>query len=422
MSSFTSKIYLLKTDSGGDTQWSKALPSYNDSYSDVSSGNFGAFTQTSEGGFALVSGFGHLMYLNEIWFVKTDASGELQFAIEIDSPLGGPDSVSQTTGGYMIVGGIIGRGGSGGRAGIVKIDNQGNTLWCQLYGEAYNQENPSPTCGAATSDGGYVIGGYLYIGKRGGWIVKTDSSGSMLWDNTYAYGGSYTMINSISQTRDEGFIFVGSTQESLEVSPQTKFSMWVAKTDSQGTVENQIDFSGASNPASVLQTNDGGYVFVGTWRFNDIGNQQIWLVKFTASTIPPDQLPPSVSILSPENRDYPLAGNISLTYLIDDTIKSLSYSIDGRANATLSENTTIIGLPQGKHNLKIYAYDGLGNTEAAQTEFTVGEKTDSAGEPFPTSLIIEITLIVIIVAIVSFILGTKINQRKNKQQPNLPPS
>jgi hypothetical protein len=415
------KIYLLKIDSDGNAQWSKSLPSYNNSYLDADSGDFRAFIQTNDGGFALVSGFNHLMYLNAIWFVKTDSDGNLEYAKEIDSPLGGPDSVSQVSDGYMIVGGIIGRGGSGGRAGIVKMDLQGNTVWNQLYGEAYNQENPGARCGAPTNDGGYVIGG-SFSGSRNAWIVKTDSEGRMVWDQKFTYGGSYTAIDSISQTRGGGYFFVASAQESKTVSWETKFFTWVAKTDSFGKVESQIVFLGGSNPGSIFQANDGGFVFVGTWRLNDVGNQQIWLVKFTPKTIPPEQLPPSIMILSPENKAYPLGGNISLTYIVDDTIRSLDYSINDQPNAALTGNSTIIGLPEGNHTLKIYAHDGLGNIETAETEFTIGEETRSAGEPLPTSLIIEITLIVVIVAIVGFILGTKTNQRKNKQQPNLPPN
>jgi hypothetical protein len=180
--------------------------------------------------------------------------------------------------------------------------------------------------------------------------------------------------------------------------------------DSLGMMESQIAFSGASSPRSIIQTDDGGYVFVGTWRLNDIGNQEIWLVKFTPTAIPPEELPSSVLILSPENKIYPL-GNISLTYVIDETISWIDYSLDGQANSTLAGNTTIIGLPEGAHNLKVYAHDGVGNTETAEIDFTVGE-------PFPTIIIIEVALLIVIVAIASFVLGVKVHERKSKNSSN----
>jgi len=290
------KLSLLKVDSEENFQWSKLLPSFNDTYPDVSRGSFGAFIQTSDGGYAFAGGFNHMMYLNEIWFVKTSSEGDVEIAVEVDSPLGGPVSLAQTDGGYAIVGGIMGRGGSGGRAGIVRIDSQGNTLGYTLYGEGYSQDNPYVRCGAPTSDGGFIIGGYFGAGRQS-WIVKTDSEDVMVWDKTPQFGESYTVIDAISQVKDGGYVFVGSAQESRSVTSETKFFTWVGKMDGLGMMESQIEFSGASNPKSIMQTDDGGYAFVGTWRLNDIGNQEIWFVKFSSKIIPYAELPPSVLIV-----------------------------------------------------------------------------------------------------------------------------
>jgi hypothetical protein len=403
MSTFTNRISILKVDSEGNLQWSKLLPSYNDIYEDVSIGSFGAFIQTIDGGYAFVSGFNHMMYLNEIWFVKANSEGDLEFALEVDSPVGSPVSLAQTDGGYAIVGGIMGRGGSGGKIGIVRLDREGNTLGYTLYGEEYSQNNPYVKSASPTSDGGYIIGGYFGVSRQS-WIVKTDAEDVMVWDKTYSFGESYTFVDSISQTLDGGYIFVGSAQESKSVTPETKFFTWVGKMDNWGIVESQISFLGASNPRSIMETNDGGCCFVGTWRLNDIGNQEVWFVKFSSKIIPPTELPPSALILSPENKLYPL-GNISLTYFVDETILEVEYSIDDQTNASLRGNTTIIGLPEGTHNLNIYAYDGIGNVETSQVTFTVGD-------PFPILLIIEIAVLIIVVAIASFILGSRINQLK----------
>ena len=403
MSTFTNRFSLLKVDFEGNLQWSKLLPSYNDIYEDVSSGSFGAFIQTIDGGYAFVSGFNHMMYLNEIWFVKANSGGDLEFALEVDSPLGNPVSMAQTNDGYAIVGGIMGRGGSGGRIGIVRLDSEGNTLGYAVYGEEHSQDNPYVKCASATGDGGFIIGGY-FGGNRQSWIVKTDAEDIMVWDKTYSFGESYTFIDAISQTIDGGYIFVGSAQASKSVTPETKFFTWVGKMDNLGTVESQISFLGASSPESIMETNDGGCCFVGTWRLNDIGNQEVWLVKFSSKLIPPAELSPSALILSPENKLYPL-GNISLTYFVDETILTVDYNIDDQTNAILRGNTTIIGLPEGTHNLNIYAYDGIGNVETSQVTFTVGDT-------FPILLIIEIAVLIIIVAIASFILGSRINQPK----------
>jgi hypothetical protein len=118
----------------------------------------------------------------------------------------------------------------------------------------------------------------------------------------------------------------------------------------------------------------------------------------------PGELPPSVKILSPEHEQYPL-GNISLTYFTDETIARVDYSLDDQVNASLGGNTTIVGLPEGEHTLRVYAYDGFGSVEVAEVDFTVGE-------PFPTLLIIEIAVLIVIVAVASCILGARMQQRR----------
>ncbi len=403
MSSFKNTLYLLKIDSNGNVQWGKMLPSYNENYSDVTTGLFGAFIQTSDGGYAIAGGFNHMMYLNEIWFVKATREGDLEFAREIDSPLGGPVSVVEKDYGYAVVGGIMGRGGSGGEAGVVKIDSQGNTLDYSLFGQARSQENPYVTCASPASDGGFIIGGRMGVDRKC-WILRTDPSNGMVWDKAYTFGSAYTAVDTISQTMDGGYVYVGTTVESTTVTPTTKYYTWVGKTDGTGALESQIYFLGASDPQSIRQTQDGGYVFVGTWRLNDLGNQKIWLVKLSPKTVAPADLPPSVQILSPENRLYPV-GNISLTYLIDDTVSRVEYSIDGQGNVSFSGNTTIVGLPEGNHNLRVLGYDGVGGVEIAQVDFSVGE-------PFPTLIVLEIVVLVIVVAIAAFVLGARMHHRK----------
>ena len=304
---------------------------------------------------------------------------------------------------YVIVGEIVGRGGSSGRAGIVRLNLRGNTLGYDLYGEEHTQVNPYVDCASPAIGGGFIIGGHFGVNRQG-WIVKTDAEGVMVWDETPQFGEGYTVIDAISHTEDGGYVFAASAQESKSVSSETKFFTWVGKISGLGTLMSQIYFSGSSNPRSIMQTADGGYVFVGTWRLNDVGNREIWLVKLSSEIIPSEDLPPSVLILSPENKLYPL-GNISQTYFVDETVARVEYSLDGQANVSLGGNTTIIGLPAGEHTLRVYAYDGFADMETAQVNFTVGE-------PFPTVLIIEIAVLIIIVAIASYILGVKMHERK----------
>jgi len=69
--------------------------------------------------------------------------------------------------------------------------------------------------------------------------------------------------------------------------------------------------------------------------------------------------PPAIAVLSPENKTYNV-NNISLTFTVDEPISWVSYSLDGQANVTIAGNTTLTSLPDGSHNIVVYANDTYG--------------------------------------------------------------
>lgn len=105
----------------------------------------------------------------------------------------------------------------------------------------------------------------------------------------------------------------------------------------------------------------------------------------------PTATPPTVSILSPENKTSP-ASSLSLTFTVSEPTSWIGYSLDGEANVTIAGNTTLNGLSQGSHRLTIYATDTAGNTGASETiYFTIAQETEpepQQSEPFPTTLVV----------------------------------
>jgi hypothetical protein len=104
--------------------------------------------------------------------------------------------------------------------------------------------------------------------------------------------------------------------------------------------------------------------------------------------------PPTISLLSPQNTTYNSA-NIPLNFTVNQPTKQLLYSLDAQNNITITGNTNITDLPNGTHNITIYATDETGNTGASDTiHFTV-EKP----EQFPTTYIaVAFTVTSIIIA------------------------
>jgi len=205
--------------------------------------------QTNDGGYAIVGSIGEMFNASsyDALLVKTDASGKMQWnqtygGTESDSA----NSVVQTRdGGYAIAGTTGEWSASGSSIWLVKTDASGKMQWNQTYGGDHGYSV------VQTSDGGYAIAG-------GRTIVKTDSLGNMQWNQTYESGS----ICSFVQTNDGGFALGGKRgRESVKHG----VDFWLIKTDSSGNMQwNQTYYESLGDVAqSVIQTMDGGYALAG---------------------------------------------------------------------------------------------------------------------------------------------------------------
>jgi len=81
--------------------------------------------------------------------------------------------------------------------------------------------------------------------------------------------------------------------------------------------------------------------------------------------------PPVVDVVSPVNQTYN-ESSVSLVFTVNKPVNWMGYSLDGQDNVTIKGNTTLGGLPNGLHNVTVYARDELENTGASETvSFTV---------------------------------------------------
>ncbi|MBN1358931.1 hypothetical protein JW988_09220 [Candidatus Bathyarchaeota archaeon] len=85
---------------------------------------------------------------------------------------------------------------------------------------------------------------------------------------------------------------------------------------------------------------------------------------------------PWIKIISPLTHTYN-ESSVSLVFTVNKPVEWLGYSFDGQDNVTAYGNITLSGLPNGLHNVTVYAMDEFGNTGVSETaSFTVAE-------PFP---------------------------------------
>lgn len=168
------------------------------------------------------------------------------------------------------------------------------TNWMHLYG---GNEQEHIEDAIMTDAEEIVLFGYtqsasgdvsISYGSNDFWVAKLDTLGNLLWEKTYG-GSGVEFAGGIQQTTDGGFILVGSTTSidgDLEgINTNNRSKLICIKLDENGEKEwVQIYGEGAfTTGKDIVQTQDGGYAFIGYSRF-ELGIYFDWLVgKMDAS-------------------------------------------------------------------------------------------------------------------------------------------
>lgn len=247
-------VYLIKTNSGGDSLWTKT---FGDSGTEMGY----SVKQTHDNGY-IIAGYKNYYGTEnyDICLIKTDSSGNEEWSKTLGGDsLESGNSVYQTTDNGYIITGFTNSNGAGDLY-LIKTDSLGDTLWTKTYGGNHWDEGCS-VC--QTEDHGYIIVGLTYsygAGECDIYLIKTDSSGNDEWTKTYG-GSQFEEGHSVQQTSDGGYILAGYT-ESFSVG---YYDVYIIKTDSSGNQKWTKTIGGNSYDVSscIRQTKDGGYIATG---------------------------------------------------------------------------------------------------------------------------------------------------------------
>jgi len=267
-----SDFWLVKTDSSGTMQWNQTYGGGSWDYSEC-------VVQTSDGGYAIAGEtYSFAVGDCDFWLVKTDPEGNMQW----NKTYGGTGyecahSMVQTgDDGYALAGTTGSFGAGGWDFWLVKTDSSGTMQWNQTYGGTGKEKCLSMV---QTRDGGYAMAGYTEsfgVVGRDFWLVKTDSSGTMQWNQTYG-GTNDEGAESVVQTGDDGYALAGTTDSFVAGDGD----VWLVKTDADGNMQWNRTYGGTGHDHaySVVQTGDGGYTVASRTGSFGAGGYDAWLFR-----------------------------------------------------------------------------------------------------------------------------------------------
>jgi hypothetical protein len=269
-------IYLVRTDSFGDTLWTRT---YGGDSTDVGA----SVQQTFDGGF-IVAGWTRSFGAGgfDAYLVKTDAAGDTQWT----RTFGGTESddcwsVQQTAdSGYILAGLTASSGADSQDVYLIKTDASGDTLWTRMYGGPRNEYSSSVQ---QTREGGYIVTGTTAsfgAGDYDVYLIKTDAHGDTMWTRTFG-GAAADYGRSVRQTMDGGYIVAGLT-ESFGAGGR---DVYLIKTDSTGAGQ-WVQFYGDTTDDgaySICQTSNGGYIIAGYTELAGPWDTGVYLIRTDAS-------------------------------------------------------------------------------------------------------------------------------------------
>jgi hypothetical protein len=331
-------VYIVKTDSDGDTLWTRA---YGGSEDDRGYG----IQETSDGGFVIV-GHKNINYRENIYLIKTDMWGDTVWTREYGGQFEdyGRCVLQNLDGGYTILGYTdVAFGCQEYAIWLLKTDSIGDTLWTKIYSPFYYDERGYAM--QRTTDGSYIITGCALVSGHL-WdllVMKIDASGDTLWkrisgSQPYEYGYS------VQETHEGGYIVTGIKRPS-----PGDYDIYLERYDVSGNTIWTKVLGGTADDESqaIVQTADFGYLIVGYTESFGASNADVYIVKLAPDPYGvADNREVDVCPIYLEISPNPFRNIADIRYQITDDSKDVElriYDITGREVKDLTGLVSAIG-------------------------------------------------------------------------------
>jgi len=203
-----SDAYLIKTDSLGSIQWYKTFGG-----SDLDQAS--CVKQIKDKGYILLITTSSFGPTTDILVVRTDSLGNTLW-----SKVYGGNNFSESAreievvnnSGFILTGKVVQPNDN---LYLLRLNENGDTLWSKTFTNYLGSQGYSIDI---TNDGGFIVGGTCYTLGTNSYVIKTDSSGNSLWQRTYTTNFNEACF-SIRKLKNSGYVMCGmsdSLQQNFE--------------------------------------------------------------------------------------------------------------------------------------------------------------------------------------------------------------
>lgn len=261
-------FYLVKTDHSGNLQWEKTFGGSNWDFAYWAE-------QTSDGGYIIAGETFSFGNNSQAYLVKTDSNGDTLWTRSFgETKEEAVYEVHETSDNGYILAGYRTTDTTNKDFYVIKTDLNGNVVWKKIAGGITDDKCNSV---ALCADGGFLLGGYTLIaGVEKISFMKMNSAGTVLFSSVDTNAAGSKSITRIRETKDGQFVtLINSNQGGLggqEIFLNKWNTIWNVWVRTFGGTKDEEGYD-------LVQCPDSGFALVGYTETFGTGPDNIFIVR-----------------------------------------------------------------------------------------------------------------------------------------------